>query len=186
MSPFDGELARRIDHAARKGQVVAMHSVQFTCGGIAHWGVPVGVEPGMVKVAFEAQLGQRLAFEGGPTIFLKTRFVGLDDIAADGTIPGGFGFVEAQDADGDFLYGRVDWSADGGADFAGRGELWGGRFTFSSGTGKWHEAHGEINAKLWAVPQHLDAAMPPTEPIMVYAFLEGDGALDTPGLAFDR
>lgn len=161
---------------------MAMRNVSFSCGGIAHWGIPVGVAPGEVKVAFEAQLGQRLAFEDGPVIFLKTRFVGLDDIAADGTIPGGFGHVEAQDAEGDFLYGRVDWSADGGADFAGRGALWGGRFTFSSGTGKFDEAHGEINAKLWAVPQYLDAAMPPTEPIMVYAFLEGAGALDAPGV----
>lgn len=159
---------------------MSSQAVRFMCGGTARWGVPIGAEPQMLKVAFEAQLGQRLVFESGATFCLKTRFVGIDDITADGMIPGGFGYVEAQDADGDVLYGRVDWSAPSGADFAGRGELWDGRFVFTAGTGKWRGTSGEIHAKLWAVPEHLDAQMPPTEPILVYAFLEGEGRMDSP------
>lgn len=154
---------------------MARQKVLVTTAGIGDWRTPVRVDDDLSRAAYEAHLCTRVVFEDGPTVHLKTRFVGIDDVTEDGAVPAGFGIVEAQDADGDWLRGRIDWFIEDGVDR--------GTYTFSSGTGKWKEVDGTVDVVLFALPEDLEAEMPPRTPIRFYGFFEGEGELSVPNLA---
>jgi hypothetical protein len=162
---------------------MAARRVEFICAGIGQWGTPARYSAELLKVGYEAKLSQRLAFEGGPTIYLKTRFVGVDDVGLEGgSVPGGYGAVEARDEDGDWLCGWLDWVDTGSSDFGPEGEKWIGEFKFHDGTGKWEGVSGEIRAELWALPEDMEGPWPPQGPAVFYGFLEGAGELTVPNL----
>jgi hypothetical protein len=153
---------------------MAGQKVVITTGGIGDWHTPVRVDDKLSKAAYEANLATRVVFENGPTVHLKMRFVGIDDVLEDGAVPVGFGLLEAQDADGDWLRGRIDWFTEDGIDR--------GRYTFSSGTGKWEGVEGTVDVTLFALPEDLEVEMPPRGPIRFYGFFEGEGELTVPNL----
>ena len=151
---------------------MAERDVVVTTGGIGDWRTPVRVSDDLSRAAYEAHLMMRVQFEDGEAVHLKTRFAGIDDVQEDGRVPAGFGLVEAQDADGDWLRGRIDWFSEGDVDR--------GTYTFSSGTGKWRDVDGTVDVVLFALPEDLDGDMPPTKPIRFYGFFEGVGKLSLP------
>lgn len=162
------------------------HHVSLTGGGTGDWERPVRVDETLFKVGFEAHLAHRLVFQGGPTIHLRARYSGVDAMTSDGTLPvdAGYGHIECRDQDGDWLSGRVDWEGIEGP--AGEHQS-GGVFTFSNGSGKWEGVEGTINGTLWFVFEDPESStypeLPPTKPVRVYGFIQGEGELRTPNLA---
>ncbi len=157
--------------------------VQFTAGGTGNWARPVRTDPeGTAKAAFEAFLTHRLTFDDGRAFFLRARYMGVDVVAPDGSLAeeAGYGHVETRDVDGDWLFGHVLWEGREDPNESG------GLYTFSGGTGKWEEATGTINATLWFVYEDVESsttpALPPTTPVRVFGFLEGEGDLSAPNL----
>lgn len=149
-------------------------NVQVMAGGSADWGAPVRFDEQTMKTWYEAYLMNRFEFDDGRVQYLKLRIVGIDEIDNDGEVPAGWGSLEFQDLDGDWLRGHVDWYRRDGRD--------GGTWTFSTGTGKWKGTTGTIELVLYGMPQDLDAEMPPRGPIRYYGFLEGKGQLEGPNL----
>jgi hypothetical protein len=162
---------------------MAARRVEFTAAGIGQWGTPARYSADLLKVCYEAKMTQRFVFEGGPTIYLKTRFVGVDDVGIEGgSVPAGYGAIESRDADGDWLSGWLDWLDTGKSDFGPDADKWIGEFKWHDGTGKWAGVSGTVRAELWALPEDMEAAWPPTAPAVFHGFLEGTGELDVPNL----
>jgi hypothetical protein len=160
---------------------MAARKVEFIAAGIGQWGIPARYRADLLKVNYEAKMSQRFSFEDGPVVYLKTRFVGMDDVGLEGgSVPGGHGAVESRDHDGDWLYGWLDWIDTGNSDFG--ADKWVGEFKWHEGTGKWAGVSGEIRAEMWSMPEDLEAAWPPTAPAVFHGFLEGVGELDVPNL----
>ena len=154
---------------------MAAQRVEILTGGSADWGAPVRFDEETLKTWYEAYLMNRFTFADGQVHHLKLRIVGIDVIDNDGEVPSGWGSLEFQDLDGDYLRGHVDWYRRNNED--------GGTWTFSSGTGKWQGASGTAELALYGMPQDLDAEMPPRGPIRYYGWLEGTGEIDAPALA---
>ena len=155
--------------------MTTMH-VKMIGAGTADWEKPVQISKDEWRANYMTFLTMRYTLEDGRHIHVRTRYCGVDDIVLDGTVTGGFGHIEGQDEEGDWMFGRVDWEV--------RDDYQGGRYTFDGGTGKWERASGVIHAPVWAVPEDHDQVMPPKGPIRFYGFIEGDGDLELPG--FER
>ena len=151
-----------------------MH-VTMTSAGTADWEKPVQIGTNQWRANYKTYLVTRFKTAAGQQVYVKTRYSGVDEIVLDGTVTGGFGHIEGQDQDGDWMFGRVDWEV--------RGDYEGGIYTFLGGTGKWEGSSGVLQAPVWAVPEDHDQAMPPTTPIRFYGFIEGEGELELPGFA---
>lgn len=151
--------------------MVALH-VRLLGGGTANWSTPVRVDENTWKANFETFLLHRYTFEDGRHVHVRTRYAGVDDISADGTVYGGFGNVEGVDEDGDTMHGRVDWVV--------RDDWQGGIYTFLYGTGKWEGVSGSMEAAVWAEPEDPNQEMPPPTPIRFWGFVEGEGDLHLP------
>jgi hypothetical protein len=159
--------------------------VEFLCAGIGIWGKPVRHNATTMKVCYEAKMTQRLSFEGGPTIYLATRFAGMDDVGLDpeNAVPGGYGAIESRDEDGDWLLGWLDWVETPEASFGPEGDRWAGDFKWHEGTGKWEGVSGGLRAYVWALPADLEAEWPPKGYFAEFhGFLEGEGELTVPNL----
>lgn len=148
--------------------------VHMVGGGTADWEKPVRIAEGEYRANYIAHIATRFEFEDGRRIHLKTKYSGVDDVVIDGDITGGFGHVEAQDEDGDALWGRVDWEV--------REGYQGGIYTFSGGTGKWEGVSGTISAPVWDQPEDIHMEMPPSAAFLNYGFIDGEGDLDVPHL----
>jgi hypothetical protein len=160
---------------------MAPRRVEFTAGGVGFWSKPVRYSSELMKVCYEGKLSQRFVFEDGPTIYLKTRFLGMDDVGLEGgAVPGGYGSIESRDDEGDWLFGWLDWVDTGSSDFG--GDKWAGDFKWHEGTGKWEGVSGGFRAYLWAMPADPEAEWPPTGPAEFHGFLEGEGELEVPNL----
>jgi hypothetical protein len=164
---------------------MSTYHVNFTAGGTGNWERPVRVDDTLYKVGFEAHLAHRLVFENGHTVHLRARYAGVDAITADGSLPvdAGYGHIECRDEDGDWLSGRVDWEGLEGPE---GDHASGGVFTFSDGSGKWEGANGTIEGRLWFVFEDPQSStfpeLPPTKPVRVYGFIQGEGKLTAPNL----
>lgn len=147
-------------------------AVNVIVGGSADWGAPVRSSEDLLRTWYEAYLMGRFEFADGERHYLKLRIVGIDEIDNEGEVPSGWGSLEFQDADGDWLRGHTDWYRRDGQDY--------GTWTFSSGTGKWEGATGTVELVLFGMPQDLEMEQPPTRASRYFGFLEGRGALDAP------
>jgi hypothetical protein len=103
---------------------------------------------------------------------VRTRYAGIDDISADGTVYAGIGNFEGMDDDGDWNHGRIDWII--------RDDYQAAVFNFLYGTGKWEGASGAIEAPVWAEPEKHRQVMPPQGPIRFWGYIEGEGELTLP------
>ncbi len=151
------------------------HQVEILVGGSADWGAPVRSDEATLKTQYEAYMMARIAVLDGDTHYLKLRIVGIDEIDADGEVPAGWGALEFQDHDGDWLRGHVDWYRRDGVD--------GGSWRFTGGTGKWSGADGTIEVVLYGMPLDLDAPRPPVGPSRYFGWLDGSGELSAPALS---
>jgi hypothetical protein len=162
---------------------MAARRVEFTAAGVGFWQKPVRHRADLLKVCYEAKMSQRFVFEDGPTIYLKTRFMGMDDVGLDASaVPGGYGAIESRDEDGDWVYGWLDWLDTGASGFGPEGDKWVGEFKWHEGTGKWEGISGGLRAYLWAMPAEPEADWPPTGLAEFHGFLEGEGELEVPNL----
>lgn len=147
--------------------------VEIAAGGSADWSTPVRVDGAQLQAAYEGLFSVRLAVDGSPH-YLKMRIVGVDEMDNDGEVPSGFGALEFQDEDGEFIRGRSDWFRADGRDQ--------GTWTFTSGTGKWEGIGGKVPMLLNYMSTDLEAKLPPSGPITFVGFLEGTGEIEIPAL----
>jgi hypothetical protein len=148
--------------------------VEVAAGGSADWSTPVRVDEAQLQAPYEGIFSVRLAV-GGTSHYLKMRIIGVDEMDNEGEVPSGFGALEFQDEDGDYIRGRTDWFRADGADQ--------GTWTFNSGTGKWAGINGKIPMLLNYMADDLAAVLPPPGPIRFVGFLEGAGEIELPNLS---
>jgi hypothetical protein len=146
--------------------------VRISGAGTANWSTPIRVEENVWKANYETFFVHRYAFDDGRQIHVRTRYAGVDDISADGTVFAGIGSFEGMDDDGDWHHGRIDWII--------RGDYQAGVYNFLFGTGKWQGVEGALEAPVWAEPEKVDQVMPPTGPIRFWGYIEGEGDLTLP------
>lgn len=149
---------------------MAVEAVRAMIGGSANWGQPVRFDDSTLKTWYEAFLMGRFELGDGEMHYLKLRIVGIDEIDNDGEVPAGWGSLEFQDRDGDYLRGHTDWYRKEGLDY--------GTWTLSSGTGKWEGTTGRLELVLYGMPQDLEMAQPPTIASRYFGWLEGEGTLE--------
>lgn len=148
--------------------------MELLVGGSADWGTPVRFDEATLKAQYEARMMARMAVAGSRAYYLKLRIVGVDDMDNEGEVPEGWGALEFQDTDGDWLRGQSSWYRADGEDR--------GAWTFSSGTGKWEHATGSAEMLLYYMPEDFTSDLPPEGPIRFFAFLEGSGEIEAPAL----
>ena len=149
---------------------MATHRVKALVGGSADWALPVRCGESMLRCTYEAYLMGRFVLDDDQTHYLKLRIAGVDDIDADGEVPSGWGSLEFQDRDGDYLLGHTDWYRRDGVDY--------GTWTLSSGTGKWQGTSGKIELVLYGMSQDLTMEQPPARASRYFGWLEGEGTLE--------
>jgi hypothetical protein len=149
---------------------MAARPVRVMIGGSADWGQPVRYDGTTLKTWYEAYLMGRFEIGDGDMHYLKLRIVGIDEIDNEGEVPAGWGSLEFQDRDGDYLRGHTDWFRKDDVDY--------GTWTISSGTGKWEDAKGKIELVLYGMPQDLEMEQPPRTASRYFGWLEGEGTLE--------
>jgi hypothetical protein len=154
---------------------MAAQRVDIAAGGSADWSTPVRIDDSTLQASYQGIFMVRLSVDGGESHYLKMRIVGVDEMDNDGEVPSGFGALEFQDADGDYIRGRTDWFR---ADEKDQGS-----WTFNSGTGKWEGISGKVPMLLTYMADPLDAVLPPPGEVRFVGFLEGSGEIDVPGLS---
>lgn len=148
--------------------------VVMDAGGVARWGRQLPHQGDIGIVGYEADIVTRLQVSGEEKAhYFRSVYSGMDEVAADGSVPHGYGTVFLEDIHSeDTLIGHVDWFIESGEDR--------GTFTFREGTGYWKAVSGTISARLEFSTLKRGDSLTSGDPVAVMGFLEGDGIFAFP------